>query len=138
MKRLILCCALIGVLLGAVLLPVGVAMADEDCTVNPSGDGCPCHYNPDAAVCQDLGDVKAPQESNLVVIITNYVKLMLVGAGIFATAIIIYGGIKYMTSSGNKNNIASAKTIIIYAIAGLILAMSAYAVIEFVVGRFKK
>ena len=40
-----------------------------------------------------------------------------------------------MTSAGNKNSISSAKTIIIYAIAGLVLAISAYAIVEFVVGR---
>lgn len=115
--------------------PAPLALADaSDCTSNPKASGCPCAGS-SATICDDLKNTNGGAESDLAKIINGYIKLALIGIGVLAVIVLIYGGIKYMTSAGNKNSISSAKTIIIYAIAGLVLAISAYAIVEFVVGR---
>ena len=118
-----------------ILAPATLALADaSDCASDPMAAGCPCEGS-SATICDDLKNTNGGAESDLAKIINGYIKLALIGVGALAVIVLIYGGIKYMTSAGNKNNISSAKTIIIYAVAGLVLALSAYAIIEFVVGR---
>lgn len=115
--------------------PAPLALADApDCASDPKASGCPCAGS-SATICDDLKNTNGGAESDLAKIINGYIKLALIGIGVLAVIVLIYGGIKYMTSAGNKNSISSAKTIIIYAIAGLVLAISAYAIVEFVVGR---
>lgn len=63
--------------------------------------------------------------------ITNTV-LFLVGA--VAVIALIYGGFRYVTSAGNGKNVEAAKETILYAIIGLVVAILAYAIVNFVVG----
>ncbi len=49
-----------------------------------------------------------------------------------AVIVIIYGGIKLMTSAGNEQGKEDAKKILGYAIAGLIFALAGEAIIFFV------
>lgn len=56
--------------------------------------------------------------------------------GIIAVIMIIYGGLRYTTSVGDANKIAAAKNTIIYSVIGLIVALFAYAIVNFVVQTF--
>ncbi len=49
---------------------------------------------------------------------------------------IVIGGIKYTTSNGDSSSVTSAKNTILYAVVGLIVAMMAYAIVNYVVGKF--
>lgn len=60
--------------------------------------------------------------------------LMLIGA--LAVIMIIYGGFRYVTSAGEASAVSSAKNIILYAVVGLIIAASAYAISDFVIDMF--
>ena len=127
--------ALLAVFAITVLTPTPLALAgSSDCASDPTAADCPCAGS-SATICDDLKNTNGGAGSDLAKIINGYIKLALIGIGVLAVIVLIYGGIKYMTSAGNKNSISSAKTIIIYAIAGLVLAISAYAIVEFVVGR---
>lgn len=55
--------------------------------------------------------------------------------GILAVIMIIYGGIQYATSAGDAGKVAKAKNILIWSIAGLALAILAYAIVNFVIVR---
>ena len=55
--------------------------------------------------------------------------------GIAAVFIIIISGVKYMTSGGDAQKVAAAKSTLIGAIIGLLIIMSAQTIILFVVGR---
>lgn len=55
-------------------------------------------------------------------------------AGIVALIFIVYGGISYMTSSGDANKIQKAKHIILYACIGLIIVALAFIITAFVSG----
>ncbi len=121
--------------IATLLFSSSLALADsDDCATNPMGTDCPC-ASVDSSVCDGLTNTSGGSGSDLAGIINGYIKLALIGIGVLAVIVLIYGGIKYITSAGNKNNITSAKTVIMYGIAGLVLAISAYAIVEFVVGR---
>lgn len=66
----------------------------------------------------------------------NIVSTLLFIAGLLAVIVIIYSGIKYITANGDKQKIESAKNTLIYAIAGLVIAIVAYAIVNFVISNF--
>lgn len=55
--------------------------------------------------------------------------------GVAAVIMIIIGGFKYITSSGDSNNIASAKNTILYAIIGLVVAVLAQVLVRFIINQ---
>ena len=54
--------------------------------------------------------------------------------GIIAVIVIVIGGIRYMTSTGDTQKIQGAKNTIMYAIIGLIVTLAAFAITEFILG----
>jgi len=62
--------------------------------------------------------------------ITN-ILLFLVGA--ISVIMLIIGGIRYVISGGDQNQVTSAKNTILYAIVGIVIAFLAYAAVSFVV-----
>ncbi len=52
--------------------------------------------------------------------------------GSIAVLMIIIGGVRYALSGGDQGTITSAKNTIMYAVVGLIVAIAAYAVVNFV------
>lgn len=68
--------------------------------------------------------------------IPKIVNTMLFIVGVLAVIMIIYGGIKYVTSTGDQSKISSAKSTIIYSVAGLIIAILAYGIVNFVMDIF--
>lgn len=71
-------------------------------------------------------------------IMKNIINAILFLLGIIAVVMIIIGGIKYTTSNGDSNAIASAKNTILYAVIGLVVAIMAYSIVNFVVGALIK
>jgi hypothetical protein len=67
-------------------------------------------------------------------IITKIINFMLFIAGALAVIMIIFGGLRYVTSAGNSSSVTAAKNTILYAIVGLLVAFLAYAAINFVLG----
>jgi cbb3-type cytochrome oxidase subunit 3 len=62
-----------------------------------------------------------PTGINLSVIIRLAIEVSLVIGTILALIFLIYGGIYWMQSSGNKESLDKARKIIIYSIAGMII-----------------
>ena|SRR5687768_849901 len=89
-----------------------------------------CGSNADAAVC------KAQSEDSATGMIKIVINILLFIIGIIAVIMIIVGGIRYTLSNGNASSVKEAKDTILYAVVGLIIAMMAYAIVNFVVGRF--
>lgn len=65
--------------------------------------------------------------------ITN-VLLFVIGA--VAVIMIVIGGLRYVISGGDAKQVDAAKNTILYAIIGIIVAILAYAIINFVTGTF--
>ena len=63
----------------------------------------------------------------------DVVNIMFFIIGVMAVIMIIWGGIRYVLSAGNSAALTSAKNTIIYSIIGLIIAILAYAIVNFVI-----
>lgn len=87
------------------------------------------------------GDIPAAfgQEANkptdVRIIITNVVKVVLTFLATIFVVLIIFAGFKYMTAGGNDSQIDEAKKLIINAIIGLLIVLSAYAITAFISSR---
>ena len=71
--------------------------------------------------------------------VNNIIKLVInifsIIVGVVAVIMIIVGGLKYITSGGDSNNVTSAKNTILYAIIGLIVVALAQVIVRFVLAR---
>ncbi|MGB4762545.1 MAG: hypothetical protein WBP12_04290 [Candidatus Saccharimonas sp.] len=80
------------------------------------------------------GGSGAPTDvDNLIKTIVN-VLLFILGA--VSVIMIVVGGFKYVTSQGESSSLTSAKNTILYAVVGLVVAIAAYAIVNFVVEQF--
>lgn len=94
-------------------------------------DACGRGAAADTAVCKGRDDkILGPNG-----ILTRVIKLLLTIIGIIAVIMIIVGAIRYTTSGGDSGQINSARDTIIYAIVGLVLAIMAFALVNWVISR---
>lgn len=56
--------------------------------------------------------------------------------GAVAVIMIIIGGLRYVLSNGDAAGLKSAKDTILYSLIGVVVALVAYALVSFVIGRF--
>lgn len=72
---------------------------------------------------------------SLTTLIRNIINILLFLAGIAAVIMIIIGGIRYVTSSGDQSQVTAAKNTILYAVIGLVVAALAFAIVNFITDR---
>lgn len=87
------------------------------------------------ASAQGLGkppDVGLPTEE-LPALIIKIVNYSLVLVGVLALAMIVYGGFLYITAHGDTQQVEKGKTIIIFAVIGIVIIGLAAALVNFVV-----
>ncbi len=65
-------------------------------------------------------------------VITTVIGTMLFVVGLLAVVMLIYGGIRYVTSHGDKAQVTAAKETIMYAVVGLVVAIAAFAVVQWI------
>lgn len=65
-------------------------------------------------------------------VISTVIGTMLFIVGLLAVVMLIYGGIRYVTSHGDKAQVTAAKETIMYAVVGLVVAIAAFAVIQWI------
>ena len=91
-------------------------------------DNCPAGGS--SSVC-----ASASPKDDLGAIIKQITNVMFFIIGAIAVVMIIYSGIRYTTSAGNPAGVTAAKNSLIYSIVGLVVAILAYAIVNFVVTR---
>jgi hypothetical protein len=67
--------------------------------------------------------------------ITTVVNIFSAIVGIIAVIMIVYGGLRYITSGGESGKVTAAKNTIIYAIIGLIVVALAQFIVKFVLDK---
>ena len=67
-------------------------------------------------------------------VFTTISSLLLYIIGSLSVIMIIFGGLRYVTSGGNAATVTAAKNTVLYAIVGVVVALLAYAVVNFVLG----
>ncbi len=75
--------------------------------------------------------------TSLNVQIKNVVNVMLFVLGALAVIMIIVGGIRYVISAGDSSKVTAAKNTIVYAVVGLVVAILAFAIVNFVIANIK-
>ncbi|MEI8072932.1 MAG: hypothetical protein WCH00_02470 [Candidatus Saccharibacteria bacterium] len=68
----------------------------------------------------------------------NIATILMGFIGALSVVFIIIGGIQYITSAGNSSGTVKAKKTIMYAIGGLVLALSTTAIINLINALFYK
>ena len=111
---------------------------------------CPCEYaslTGDYTMaggmgCSDTGNVKClfgtyvnADGDTKNCIFTTIIDTVLFLIGAICVVMIIYGGVRYTISGGESGAVTNAKNTILYAVVGLIIAVLAYAIVNFVIGR---
>lgn len=83
----------------------------------------------------DLDPVKkagAPATQNQ---INDVVNIVFAIAGSLALLFIIIGGLRFIISQGDPNAVAQAKNTVIYALVGLVIVLTAYGIVAFVLNN---
>ena len=72
------------------------------------------------------------------IILGRFVQLALTFLAIMAVIMIIYAGFLWMTSNGQEDRITKAKSVLRNAIIGLIIILSAFAIVSFILNEIGK
>jgi len=94
----------------------------------------------DFVLAQDIGinyagniGLQDTGETDVKTFIVNIIKYALTFLAIIAVAMVLYGGFVWMTSNGQADRVQKAKNILIAAVIGLIITLSAFAIVTFIV-----
>lgn len=107
----------------AAFAPIATPVSAQDCPLTIQG-GADCARGDDQVANLDGQD-------GIFRVIVN-TALYIIGA--LSVIMLIYGGIRYTISGGEQKNVEAAKNTILYAIIGIIVAVLAFAIVEFVLG----
>ncbi len=108
---------------GLVALPVHVGAT----SVNDEA----CKIDANSAICKD----SANADTKVKTFIATLVNTLMFILGAVCVIVIIFAGIFYTTSAGDPALITKAKNTLLYAVVGLIVAIMAYAIVNFVIIR---
>jgi len=79
---------------------------------------------------QAFGEAGQPADPRIIA--SNIIKIVLGFLGVIFLGLLVYAGFKYMTAAGNEDSVADAKKIIIQAVIGLVIVISAYSLTVFI------
>lgn len=89
-----------------------------------------------AAQIFEQSEVHIPKNTNASSVqLQNILQIVFGVAGAIAFLIISIAGLQYTLSQGDPQRTAKAKNAILYALIGLVISMSAFAIVTFVIGR---
>ena len=66
-------------------------------------------------------------------VLANVVSYLLTFIGIIAVVIVLLGGLKWMTSMGNEDRLASAKATVMSGLIGLVFIIISYAIVTLII-----
>ena len=110
---------------------VGVFGLQPAAAIDPLGAACA--KNPTSEICVQKSTASASIPDQ----IKNIISLLLFVLGVICVIVIIVAGIQYAVAGGDSNQITKAKNSILYAIIGLVVALLAYAIVNFVIQQFR-
>lgn len=88
----------------------------------------------DLSGCPDYEGTSA-DDVNLMKTLNTIINVALGVIGFLAVVMIIVGGVMYTTSAGDAAKVTKAKNTIMYGIVGLVIALLAYAIVNFVLAN---
>lgn len=115
-------------LFGFISAPLALEVATVGAQVNPSqqiGEGV-----------KAVGGSTGNGQQDFTKSVQTIVNLLLFVLGLIAVIMIILGGFRYVTSNGDSGATKTAKDTILYAVVGLVVAILAFAIVNFVINTF--
>ena len=91
-------------------------------------------YKSDLSQCPSISG--NGNKNDLMGTINTIINVIIGVIGFVAVVVIILGGVQYTTSAGDPGKVKKAKDTILYGIIGLVVAILAYAIVNFVLSRF--
>lgn len=116
----------------AAAIPSAPALAQTDCPTTAGGQNLNLTSGANCAKGQGQ-QTDLFGQSGVFKRITD-VMLFLIGA--ISVIMLIIGGVRYVLSGGESAKVSEAKNTILYAVIGVVVAILAYAVVNFVVTSF--
>jgi ABC-type Fe3+ transport system permease subunit len=113
----------------ALVLGLGVFAAAPTGAINVF-KGCN-GTNSNTTVC----NAKDSDDANT--LIQAIVNTLLFAVAAISVIMIIVGGIRYASSNGDASRVTSGKNTVLYSVIGLVVAMLAYAIVNFVITNFE-
>jgi hypothetical protein len=110
--------------------------AQDPCPTTPDGSIIPECFNVSILSPDNTTNPYLTTDEPIIEIILVAINKLVVIIGSFAILAIVAGGIVMIASSGNDQLQTRGKSIITYAIIGLIVALSAYIITSFVQALF--
>lgn len=75
------------------------------------------------------------QPESLLINIKAITNTMLLAIGVISVIMIVIGGIRYTVSGGDEKGTKGAKDTILYSVIGLVVALLAFAIVNFVLNN---
>jgi type IV secretion system pilin len=94
--------------------------------------------SPKAEICQGLGQVSGScsgGSSDINHALKSAINILSFVAGVVAIIMIIISGLKFITAQGDSSGVASARSSLIYALVGLVVAALAQFIVHFVLAK---
>jgi len=106
-----------------------------DCDATPNAPACQIRQGKNAAGANEDKSCGSDgkQQCTLGDRIAQVINILLFIIGAISVIMVILGGIRYVLSNGDSSQIKGAKDTIMYAVIGLVVALLAYAIVNFVV-----
>lgn len=87
----------------------------------------------DPAVKDEICNTTVNDNRNLMTVIQGIVNVAIGVIGIAAVVVIVMAGQRYITAQGDPGKLKMAKDMILWGIIGLVVALLAYAIVNFIV-----
>jgi len=123
-----------GVSIVPVMAPVAVhaqGASDSPDIQGPLCNGTEFNFNTTSGTCTTVNN----SGDKVTAIIKTVINIISVVVGVVAVIMIVFGGLKYITSGGESSNVSSAKNTILYAIIGLVIVAMAQFIVRFVLDK---
>jgi hypothetical protein len=96
------------------------------------GDACAGLDQLGGTSCTKPGAANSAGENSIANIAETIVNIISFIAGIAAVILIVVAGVKFITSGGDSNGVASARNTLVYALIGLAVVALAQVIVHFV------
>lgn len=64
----------------------------------------------------------------------NALSAVFIAIGALSILFLLIGGVRYILSAGDQSQVTQAKNTIMYALVGIVVSLSAFAIVQLVVG----
>jgi len=132
MKLKVLLLALAVMVMGGAAVPAGAVMAIED---GETVAAVTCPQGSKRGSAPTYADCNLPEDlptQDVPTVAQTIINVLISAVGVVAVAVIVIGGILYVTSTGESAKTKRAQNAILYGLVGLVVAVLAYAIVNFV------